>query len=180
VTLSNSRHCSRSWVVVLTLPSLKVVWEVVVPLEPGEPAKLHHGALSRDGDVAIVANMGPMHGAKSGKTVAAVNWRTGQVLWHAPTVRNAGHVRFLDKDRVIVLGHQEANLAILDARTGNRLQTWTISGATSLGHSLAEETGGTVLVLNTSAGRLVRVGADGIKGQSPYLGNGVSEASVSE
>jgi hypothetical protein len=167
-------------VVVLALPALKIVREIVVPLESGEPAKLHHGALSRDGDVVIVANMGPMHGPKSGKTVAAMNWRTGQVLWLAPTVRNAGHVRFLDKDRIIVLGHQEADLAVLDAKNGNRLQTWKISGATSLGHALAEESGGTVLVINSSAGRMVRVGADGIKDQSPALGTDVSEASLSE
>jgi hypothetical protein len=167
-------------VVALSLPSLKVVRETVVPLESGEPAKLHHGALSKDGDVLIVANMGPMHGAKFGRTVAALNWRTGQVFWHSPTVRNAGHVRFLDTDRVIVLGHQDASLAVLDAKTGNRLQAWTIAGATSLGHSLAEESGDTVLVVNSGAGRVVRVGVDGIKDQSHFLGNEVSEASLPE
>ncbi len=53
-----------------------------------------------------------------GTTVAALQWRTGKVLWNVPTVRNAGHVRFLDADRVIVLGHRDANLAVLDVKTG--------------------------------------------------------------
>jgi WD40 repeat protein len=167
-------------VVVLAVPSLKVVREIVISLEPGEPAKLHHGTLSPNEDVVVVGNMGPMHGVEYGTTVAAVRWRTGQVLWHVPTVRNAGHVRFLDKDRVIVLGHEDSNLAVLDVRTGKRGETWKIPGATSLGHSLAEEEGGTVLVIDSSAGRLVRVGAKGVKNQSSSLGEQVSEASLSE
>lgn len=167
-------------VVVLAVPSLNVVREIVIPLEPGEPAKLHHGMLSPDEGVVVVGNMGPMHGDEYGTTVAAVNWRAGQVLWHVPTVRNAGHVRFLDKDRVIVLGHQDADLAILDVRTGQRQETWTLPGASSLGHSLAEESNGTVLLIDSSAGRLVRLGPNGVKDQSPYLGKQVSEASLSE
>jgi hypothetical protein len=167
-------------VVVLAVPTLKVVREIIVPLAPDEPAKLHHGSLSPDGEVVVVANMGPMHGEKFGTTVAALRWRTGDVLWHVPTVRNAGHVRFLDKDRVIVLGHHDANLAVLDVKTGKQQATWKVSGATSLGHSLGEESGGTVLVIDSSAGRLVRVGSDGIKNQSPHLGEEVSEASLPE
>jgi hypothetical protein len=167
-------------VVVLDGPSLKVVREIVVPLEPGEPAKLHHGSLSPDGGVVVVANMGPMHGEKSGTTVAALRWRTGDVLWHVPTVRNAGHVRFLDADRVIVLGHRDANLDVLDVATGKRQATWKVPGATSLGHSLGEEAGGTVLVIDSGTGRLVRVGSDGLKRQSPVLGKEVSEASLPE
>jgi hypothetical protein len=105
---------------------------------------------------------------------------TGKVAWHVPTVRNAGHVRFLDAGRVIVLGHRDANLAVFDVGTGKRQATWKVSGATSLGHSLAEESGGTVLVIDGSAGRLVRVGSDGIKHRSPHLGKEVSEASLAE
>jgi hypothetical protein len=167
-------------VVVLEGPSLKIVREITVPLAPEEPAKLHHGSLSPDGEVVVVANMGPMHGEKSGTTVAALRWRTGDVAWHVPTVRNAGHVRFLDADRVIVLGHRDANLAVLDVATGKRLATWTVPGASSLGHSLGEESGGTVLVIDSSAGKLVRVGGDGVKNQSPSLGKEVSEASLPE
>jgi hypothetical protein len=167
-------------VVVLELPSLKVVREMVVPLASDEPAKLHHGSLSPDGEIAIVANMGPMHGEKFGTTVAALRWRTGEVLWHVPTVRNAGHVRFLDKDRVIVLGHHDPELAVLDVQTGKRLQTWKVPGTSSLGHSLGEEAGGTVLVIDSTSGRLLRLGNDGIKNQSPYLGQEVSEASLPE
>jgi len=167
-------------VVVLELPSLKVVRELVVPLAPEEPAKLHHGSLSPDGELAVVANMGPMHGDKFGATVAALRWRTGEVLWHVPTVRNAGHVRFLDKDRVVVLGHHAPELAVLDVRTGKRLQAWKVPGTSSLGHSLGEEAGGTVLVIDSSAGRLLRLGSDGIKNQSPLLGQEVSEASLPE
>lgn len=105
-------------VVVLDGPSLKIVREIIVPLAPDEPAKLHHGSLSPDEEIVVVANMGPMHGDNFGTTVAALQWRTGKVLWHVPTVRNAGHVRFLDAERVIVLGHRDANLAILDVKTG--------------------------------------------------------------
>jgi hypothetical protein len=167
-------------VVVLALPSLRLVREIVIPLEPNEPAKLHHGMLSPDGETVVVANMGPMHGDTFGTTVAALRWRTGKVVWHVPTVRNAGHVRFLDADRVIVLGHRDSNLAVLDAATGKRKSTWKVPGASSLGHSLADESGGTILVIDSNAGRLMRVGSDGIKNQSPYLGKEVSEASLSE
>lgn len=167
-------------VVVLGVPSLQSIREIVVPLGTKEPAKLHHGSLSPDGATVVVANMGPMHGENFGTTVAALRWRTGQVLWHVPTVRNSGHVRFFDRNRVIVLGHHDANLAVLDVATGKRQATWTVAGATSLGHSLAEESGGTVLVIDNGAGRLVRVGSDGIKTQSPHLGKEVSEASLSE
>jgi DNA-binding beta-propeller fold protein YncE len=167
-------------VVVLDGPSLNIVREITVPLAKDEPAKLHHGSLSPDGDIVVVANMGPLHGDSFGTTVAALQWRTGKVLWNVPTVRNAGHVRFLDADRVIVLGHRDANLAILDVKTGKQIETWKVPGATSLGHSLAEESGGTVMVIDTSAGRLVRLGSDGIKNQSPNLGKEVSEASLPE
>ena len=149
-------------------------------MTPNEPAKLHHGSLSPDGDIVVVANMGPMHGDNFGTTVAALQWGTGKVLWSVATVRNAGHVRFLDAHRLIVLGYNDARLAMLDVQTGKQKETWKVSGATSLGHSLAEESGETVLVIDSSAGRLVRVASDGIKNQSPHLGKEVSEASLSE
>jgi hypothetical protein len=167
-------------VVVLAVPSLRVVRDIDVPLGPKEPAKLHHGSLSPDGETVVVANMGPMHGEKYGTTVAALRWRTGKVLWHVPTVRNAGHVRFLDAGRVIVLGHHDPNLAVLDVATGQRQATWQVPGAASLGHSLAEEPGGTVLVIDSGAGRLVRGSGEGVKCQSPNLGKEVSEASLPE
>jgi DNA-binding beta-propeller fold protein YncE len=167
-------------VVVLDVPWLRVVREIDVPLQPEEPAKLHHGSLSPDGEVVVVANMGPMHGEKYGTTVAALHLSSGKVLWHVPTVRNAGHVRFLDKDHVIVLGHHDADLAVLDVATGKRQATWKVPAATSLGHSLGDESGGTVLVIDSGAGRLVRVGGEGIKDQSPHLGKDVSEASLPE
>lgn len=167
-------------VVVLDGSSLNVVREVIVPLEPGEPAKLHHGSLSSDEELLVVANMGPMHGERFGTSVAALQWRTGKVLWNAPTVRNAGHVRFMDAKRVVVLGHHDANLAVLDVKSGKLLERWNVLGATSLGHSLAEESGGTVLVIDSSAGRLVRVARGGITNQSPNLGKDVMEASLAE
>jgi outer membrane protein assembly factor BamB len=169
-----------SSVVVLGGPSLKVVREITVPLAPDEPAKLHHGSLSPDGEIVFVANMGPMHGSKYGKTVAALRWKTGEVIWSVPTVRNAGHVRFLDSERVIILGHNSADLPVLDARTGKILETWRVEGATALGHSLSAEPDGTVLVIDSSAGRLVRVGKNGVRERSSALGEGVSEASLPE
>jgi hypothetical protein len=167
-------------VMVLGLPALRVLRQIVVPLSPGEPAKLHHGSLSPDGEVVVVANMGPMHGERSGSTVAALRWHTGEVLWHVAAARNAGHVRFLDAERVAVLGHRDADIAVLDARTGQRKQTWRVPGALALGHALAAEKDGTLLLINSTAGRLVRLGADGIRQQSPQLGEGVSEASLPE
>jgi hypothetical protein len=92
----------------------------------------------------------------------------------------AGHVRFLDADRVIVLGHRDANLAILGVKTGKQKATWKVLGATALGHCLAEQFGGTVLVIDSSAGRLVRLASDGIKNRSPNLGKEVAEASLTE
>jgi hypothetical protein len=167
-------------VVVLGLPALKVLRQIVVPLAAGEPAKLHHGSLSPDGEVVVVANMGPMHGERSGSTVAALRWQTGAVLWHVPAARNAGHVRFLDPERVAVLGHRDADIAVLDVQTGQRKQTWGLPGALALGHALAVEKDGTLLLINSTAGRLVRLGADGLRQQSPPLGEGVSEASLPE
>lgn len=69
---------------------------------------------------------------------------------------------------------------MLDAQTGKTLETWRVEGATALGHSLSAESDGTVMVIDSSAGRLVRVGSKGIGGQSAALGEGVSEASLPE
>jgi hypothetical protein len=168
-------------VIVMAVPSLRVIREIGIPLETGEPAKLHHGALSPDDDVLIVANMGPMHGQEYGRTVAAVQWRTGKVRWHKASVRNAGHVRFIDRRRVVVLGHRDARLAVLDAFTGESLETWQVPGATAMGHALAAEPAtGTVLVIDAGASKLVRTGPDGVRRVSPPLGEDVSEASLPE
>jgi outer membrane protein assembly factor BamB len=141
---------------------------------------LHHGAFSPDGEILVVANMGPLHGSKFGKTVAALRWKTGEVLWHVPAVRNAGHVRFLDAERVVILGHNSGDLPVLDVRTGKTLETWRAGGATALGHSLSSEPDGTILIIDSSSGRIVRVGRNGVCGQSAALGEGVSEASLPE
>jgi hypothetical protein len=167
-------------VTVLGLPALKVLRQIVVPLAPGEPAKLHHGSLSPDGEVVVVANMGPLHGERSGSTVAALRWQTGAVLWRVAAARNAGHVRFLDAEQVVVLGHRDADISVLDVRTGQRKGTWRVPGALALGHALAAEKDATLLLINSTAGRLVRLGANGIRQQSPALGQGVSEASLPE
>jgi hypothetical protein len=170
----------RPAVVVLDVPSLQIIREIPVPLAPGEPAKLHHGSLSPDGEIVVVANMGPMHGEKYGQTVAALRWRTGEALWHVPAARNAGHVRFLDRERVIALGHRDPELPVLEVRTGKKLASWPVPGASSLGHSLAAEAGGTVLIVNSTTGRLVRLGKSGVVRQSVPLGGGVEEASLPE
>jgi DNA-binding beta-propeller fold protein YncE len=170
----------RPEVVVLELPSLKNIREITVPLAPREPAKLHHASLSPDGEVVIVANMGPMHGDRYGQSVSALQWRTGEVLWTVAAAKNSGHVRFLDKERVIVLGHRDPELYVLDARTGKKLEGWRVPGADALGHSLAAEGDGTVLIVNTTTGQLVRLGSSGVIRQSERLGDGVQEASLPE
>ncbi|WP_437594505.1 hypothetical protein [Sorangium sp. So ce1000] len=167
-------------VLVLRVPGLSIAREIDIPLAPDEPAKLHHGALSPDGEVAFVANMGPMHGAAAGTTVAAIRWRTAEVLWSTQTVRNAGHVAYLSPGQVLVLGHRSPDLAVLDAATGARVGTWTVPGAVEMGHALAVEPGGTALVIDAHAGRLVRVSKDGVVAASPPLGDGVTEASLPE
>lgn len=167
-------------VVVLAVPSLEIVREIAIPIAQGEPAKLHHASLSPDGEVAVVANMGPMHGDRFGQTVAALRWRTGKVLWHVAAARNAGHVRYLDGERVIILGHRDPELYVLDARTGKKIETWRVPGATALGHSLAAEPDGSVLIINSTGGRLVRLGKSGVIRQSAPLGEGVAEASLPE
>jgi hypothetical protein len=167
-------------VVVLEVPSLKVVRTIKISIASDEPAKLHHASLSPDGNLVIVANMGPMHGERFGKTVAAVRWRTGELMWSTPAAKNAGHVRFLDKDRVMILGHRDPDLYILEAKTGKKVETWRVPDAKALGHSLAAEPDGTVLIINSTAGRLVRLGRDGLIRQSAPLGDGVTDASLPE
>jgi hypothetical protein len=64
--------------------------------------------------------------------------------------------------------------------TGKRQATWKLPGATALGHALAAESRDSVLVIDSSAGSLVRLTSEGIKNQSPHLGEEVSEASLPE
>jgi hypothetical protein len=167
-------------VVVLALPDLRVLREVEVPLAPGEPAKLHHAALSPDGELLVVANMGPLHGERPGRSVAALRWRTGEVAWRADGPRHAGHVRFLDDGRVAVLGHTDADVVLLDARDGRPAGRWSVPGARSLGHAFANEPGGTLLLLDAGAGRAVRLAQGGPRASSPPLGAGVTEAALPE
>jgi hypothetical protein len=89
-------------------------------------------------------------------------------------------VRFLDGERVAILGHRDADLAILDARTGQRKQTWRVPGALELGHSLSAEKDGTILLINTTSGRLIKLASGSVTVESPPLGKGVSEASLPE
>ncbi len=167
-------------VVVLALPELRVVREVEVPLAPDEPAKLHHAALSPDGELLVVANMGPLHGERPGRSVVALRWRTGEVAWRADGPSHAGHVRFVDGGRVAVLGHSDADVVLLDARDGRPAGRWSVPGARSLGHALAHERGGTLLLLDAGAGRAVRLAEGGPVALSPPLGEGVMEAALPE
>jgi len=167
-------------VIVLSLPELKIVRSLEVPMAENEPAKLHHGALSPDGQRVVVANMGPIHGPHPGRTVACFRWNDGQLLWHTTTVSNAGHVQFLSPDRVVVLGHRDAELLIVDARSGEHIERWTVPDADELGHALAVEPAGNVLVLNASTGQVMRVGPTGFTRQSIALGPGLTEASLPE
>jgi hypothetical protein len=167
-------------VIVLTLPELKTVGAMTVPLSPGEAAKLHHGALSPDGTCVVVANMGPMHGSGAGRSVACFRWREGKLLWRIEATANAGHVQYLSAEQVVVLGHRARGLVVLDARSGARIADWPVRGAKELGHSLEAETGGTAVVLNTTTGQVTRVGPKGVVAQSAPLGAGLAEASLAE
>jgi hypothetical protein len=167
-------------VIVLTLPELKTVRAITVPLSPGESAKLHHGALSPDGESVAVANMGPMHGVGAGRTVACFNWNQGELLWRTEATANAGHVQYLSADQLVVLGHRATELMVLDSRSGARIADWPVPGAKELGHSLEAEPGGTAVVLNATTGRAMRVGPKGILAQSVPLGAGLTEASLAE
>ncbi len=53
-------------------------------------------------------------------------------------------------------------------------------GALETGHSLAIEPDGHALVLDAHAGRLVRIGEEGVVAASPPLGGGAAEASLPE
>jgi hypothetical protein len=167
-------------IIVMTLPDLKTVHAMQVPLSPGESAKLHHGALSPDGSAVVVANMGPMHGPGARRSVACFRWKDGEVLWRTEATANAGHVQYLSADRVVVLGHRATKLMVLGSRTGESVGDWPIPGAKELGHSLEAEPGGTALVLNATTGQVVRVGPKGIVVQSVPLGTGLTEASLAE
>lgn len=167
-------------VIVLTVPELETVRAMQVPLAPGESAKLHHGALSPDGTAVVVANMGPMHGPGTGRSVACFRWKDGKLLWHAEATANAGHVQYLSADRLVILGHRATKLILLGSRTGESVADWPIPEARELGHSLEAEPGGTVLVLNATTGQVMRISQQGVVAKSVALGPGLTEASLAE
>ena len=165
-------------VAVLDPKTLSVTREIVVPLAQGEPATLHHATLSPDGEVVVVANMGPVKG-DPGSTVAAVRWKTGEVAWSVPALRTAAHVKFLDDSRVIVLGHRAAELKVLDAATGAEVATWDVMGTASLGHAL-DVHAGEVTVLDGTLGRVLRFRNGELVAESPRAGDGYAESSLDE
>ena len=167
-------------VIVLKLPGLEIVRTMTVPLSADESAKLHHGALSPDLTCVVVANMGPMHGPGTGLSVACFRWNEGELVWRTETTANAGHVQYLSADQVVVLGHHASDLILLDAQSGKRTARWPVPGAKDLGHSLEAEPSGTVVVLNTTAGQVMRIGPKGVVAQSVPLGAGLAEASLAE
>jgi WD40 repeat protein len=165
---------------VLTLPSLAFVREMIVPLDAGEAAKLHHADLSPDGETLVVANMGPMHGDGAGHTVTAFHWRTGELLWSAAAVTYAGHVRFLDDRRVAVIGHSTGDIAVMSATTGATLARWSVPQCQQFGHAFELEADGSLLVVDATSGRLVRLKEGQVVATSASYGSGVSEASLAE
>lgn len=165
--------------VVVLKPDLEIVREIDVPLADDEAPKLHHGALSPDGELLVVANMGPV-AAASGVTAVAVKWKTGEIAWSAPTVRTAGHVAFLSKEKVLVLGHRSSEMKLLDAKTGNPLATWEVLGTASLGHALEVQPDGSVLVLDGTLGRVLRFKNGELAAESERVGDGYAESSLAE
>lgn len=166
-------------IVVLKPDTLEVVREIDVPLADGETPKLHHGALSPDGELVVVANMGPV-AAASGVSAAVIRWKTGEVAWTAPTVRTAAHAAFLAKDKVLVLGHRSPEMKVLDAATGKELATWEILGTASLGHALEVQSDGSVLVLDGTLGRVLRYKNGELLDESERVGDGYAESSLAE
>lgn len=166
-------------VVVLKPETLEVVREIDVPLADGETPKLHHGSLSPDGELLVVANMGPV-AAASGVSAAVIKWKTGDVAWTAPTVRTAAHAVFLAKDKVLVLGHRSPEMKVLDAATGTVLATWEILGTASLGHALEVQPDGAVLALDATLGRVLRYKNGELTGESERVGDGYAESSLGE
>lgn len=165
--------------IVVLKPDLEIVREIDVPLAEGEAPKLHHGALSPDGELLVVANMGPV-AAASGVTVVAVKWKTGEIAWSAPTIRTAGHVAFLAKDKVLVLGHRSSEMKVLEAATGKVLATWEVLGTASLGHALEAQPDGSVLVLDGTLGRILRFKNGELIAESERVGDGYAESSLAE
>jgi hypothetical protein len=149
-------------------------------LHGDEKAKLHHADVSPDEWLLVAANMGPMHGAGAGRSVHAVDLGTGEVQWTAVGPKNAGHPRFLDAGRVAVIGHGAGVIAVLDTRDGHLHGTWTVPGASTLGHALQLEEDGSVLVVDTAQGRIVRLRDGSVAGASEPLGPGTWEASLRE
>ena len=177
IALCEGAAKSPAEAVVLSLPALDVAREIPIPLGAGESARLHGGALSPDGETLVVANVGNLRDAAP-TTVAAFRWRTGERLWSTQTSRNAGHVAFLDAKRIVVLGHRAAALELLDATTGAPIDSWSILGAGSLGHALDVAPDGSVTVLDSAVGKLLRYKDGQRVGESPVLGAGSAEASL--
>jgi DNA-binding beta-propeller fold protein YncE len=165
--------------VVVLKADLEIVREIDVPLADDEAPKLHHGALSPDGELLVVANMGPV-AAASGVTVVAVKWKTGEIAWSAPTIRTAGHVAFLAPDKVLVLGHRSSEMKLLDVKTGKELANWAVLGTASLGHALEVQADGTVLVLDGTLGRILRFKSGEMIAESERVGDGYAESSLAE
>lgn len=170
---------TKAQIAVLKPDTLEVIREIDVPLADGEAPKLHHGALSPDGELLVVANMGPV-AAASGFSAVAVKWKTGEIAWSVPTVRTAGHVAFLDAKRVLVSGHRTAEMKVLSTADGKTLETWEVMGTPALGHALEVEPGGTVLVLDATLGRVMRFKKGELAAESERVGDGYAEASLAE
>lgn len=158
-------------------PALIGERSVRIPLEPGEPAGLHHGILTPGAGLVLVANAGPRHGPEKGRTVAAVDLADGTVLWTAAGPAGAGHLAWLGDDRVMVMGHRALELVVLDATSGERLATWHLGKQVAPGHSLAVEPHDTVLLLDEGSGRVLRVTAKAVVDRSAPIGGGPMEAS---
>lgn len=170
---------TKPQVVVLKADTLEIVREIDVPLADGETPKLHHGALSPDGELLVVANMGPV-AAASGVSVAVVKWKSGEIAWAAPAVRTAAHAVFLSKDKVLVLGHRSSEMKVLDAATGNVIATWEVLGTASLGHALEVQPDGTVFALDATLGRVLRYKNGELIAESERVGDGYAESSLGE
>ena len=126
-----------------------------------------------------MANMGSMR-SDGATTVSAFRWRSGERLWGVQAARNAGHVAFLDANRVIVVGHRGSDLEVLSAATGAPLESWQILGAGSLGHGLDIAADGSVTVLDGAIGRLLRY-KEGVRvAESVVLGQGSADSTLPE
>lgn len=168
------------FVACLAASDLHVERLVPLPLFSAEKAKLHHGEIAPDGSVVVVANMGPMHGAGGGQTVHAVDLQQGTVRWSRPGPRNAGHVRFVAADTVVVLGHRDGRLFAFDVADGSVRSVQPIDGVAAFGHAIEREADGALLVVDSGNGRLLRVRDGAVVASSAAYGAGTWEASLRE